>query len=127
MSPAALDTTLKPALSWTQARQGKTPKTTSCVCVPTKTLPFTTVGTVNFTPSGILSRVPAWELLYSSCEMSPASNACRTAGAVPAPTSIAHRIPLLFPFAEIEGVEPGQLNVFFDLATGEVDSNPLDN
>src|SRR5215471_6062378 len=44
----------------------------------------------------------------------------------PAP-SIAHRIPLLFPFAEMEGVEPGQLKVFTDWATGEVDNNPLDN
>jgi hypothetical protein len=43
--------------------QGRRPNTQTWVCVPTYTFPFTAVGTENFTPRGMPSRLTFWLLL----------------------------------------------------------------
>src|SRR5579859_2342758 len=70
------------------------------------------VGTTNFTPAPGLSRVEFCAVEYSMCPTLVASKAYRTAGFAPGLAdkrswrAMAHKIPLVLPFAEIDGVLP---------------------
>ena len=82
--------------------------------VGTYTRPLAIVGGANFVAGAITSRVGQSVLLYSSVATLVASYACRTPFIVGVQEfeilsvlSMAHTIPLTAPFAEIEGVGPG--------------------
>src|SRR5271168_997148 len=100
--------------------------------VPTYTLPFATVGTVNFTAFPAAFPVPC-VLFHSSVARLVASYAWRTAGPQPDACCVqywllfsTHTMPLAVPCAETEGVAPGNPNVPADCDVCEILNWPVD-
>src|SRR4051812_20335284 len=94
------------------------------------TLPFATVGIVNFDAMSIVSREPAWELSYTSLRIPPVEFAGSYAKSTPGEPEplrwIVHRIPLEDPFAEAASVAPrSSENVTWLRSVGEVDRSPF--
>ena len=94
------------------------------MAVPTYTLPFATVGTVNFTA------FPAWSdpllvLFHNSVARLVASCACKIAPVMGFGRSMVHTMPFVDPCEDIDGVAPGNAYVPDDWELGVVVNIPL--